>query len=704
MGSTVSVQQRNMMFLFGKNAHNPQEARARLERKLYLARESPEPDFDLSDCCLRRLPSGIFSICKVFRKDNLYLHNNRLQSLEEGGQLSDLLLIKVLNLSCNQFFRLPNSIRYLASLTELYLQHNFLESIPDGIKFLECLQVLDLSNNKLKHLNPGLCNLKCLRQLKISDNKHLTKLCPELCLATNLLSIELNGDNFTFPPSYIATQGTIEIMKYLCSEMNIEYVAPLPSDISPSQVPNMNHNPFEKQLGITWEEQEAAMIEQENKIHKANLQQREKFLSKIIQEQQDLDSEIAKVQEVREVERQKLMKAIQMEEEEIECLVKNFIQIDRLQPEVVQQQLAYEQAEHDRLLEITRQNYDNVRRADILKAMEELIEKDSSIQMYKKYYKDDLNNIKENMLIQETEGAMKLSELLNAKDESRTTLVQTLLEDQDIQKAIVSSLLEKVDAKSWSLNQEISLISTNLARLSVIEQEKKNMQIAFNYNELLQQRIHLVELLDNLLDQRNIRRKQLIDTLKEVETEGVRSSDFWLKSYQKLLDSAPKSLFNVRKLDPVFANYLLQEGVIHCLPFLVKYLFSSESLLNITNENLRESGVTLSSDRESILRALQLYVQSKSQNYNIAEPNSSTQPSAPSKSDQELNCSGVLNINDKESSIVDGECVVCMDAKSEIVFVPCGHMCCCQPCSQNQLENCPMCRMDIERTIKAIVA
>ncbi|XP_039765704.1 E3 ubiquitin-protein ligase LRSAM1-like [Pararge aegeria] len=576
MGSAVSAQQRTMS-LFGRNAHNSQEARARLDRKLYLARESPEPDFDLSDCCLRRLPSGIFSICKVFRKDNLYLHNNRLQSLEEGGQLSDLFLIKVLNLSCNQFFRLPNGIRYLVNLTELYLQNNFLESIPDGIKLLESLQVLDLSKNKLKHLNPGLGNLKCMRLLKISDNKHLSKLCPELCLATNLLSIELDGDNFTFPPPCIATQGTSEIMRYLCSEMSIEYIAPLPSDTSPSQLPNIYYNPFEKQLGITWEEQEAAMIEQESKIHKANQEQRGKFLSKIIQEQQDLDSEIAKVQEVREVERQKLMKTIQMEEKEIECLVKNFIQIDSLHPEAVQQQLAYEQTEHDRLLEITRQNYDNVRRVDILKAMEELIEKDSSIQMYKKYYKDDLNNIKENMLIQENEGAMKLSELLNAKDQSRTTLVQTLLEDQDIQKAIVSSLLEKVDAKSWSLNQEIALISENLARLSVIEQEKKNMHIVFNYNELLQQRIHLVELLDNLLDQRNIRRKQLINTLKEVETEGIRSKDFWLKSYQKLLDSAPKSLFSIRKLDPVFANNLLQEGVIHCLPFLVKYLFSARA-------------------------------------------------------------------------------------------------------------------------------
>ncbi|XP_045455438.1 E3 ubiquitin-protein ligase LRSAM1-like isoform X2 [Melitaea cinxia] len=458
------------------------------------------------------------------------------------------------------------------------------------------------------------------------------------------------------------------------------------------------------QVGITWEEQEAKMIEQENKIHRANQVQREKFLTNFLQEQQDLDSEIAKVQEVRDIERQKLMKTIQKDEQDIEWLVKNFIQTDRLKPEVIQQQLAYEQAEHNRLLEITRQNYDNVRRTDILTAMEQLIENDYHIQYHKKNYKDGLNNIKQSLLSQESEGTNKLVHILNAKDESRTVLIQQVLEDQDIQKAIVSSLLDRVDAKSWSLNQEISLISMHLARLSVIEQEKKKMQIEFNYNELLTQRLKLVDFLDDLLDQRKKRRKQLINTLKEAQDEGNQPSDFWLKSYQKLLDSAPKSLFNVRKLDPVFANYLLQEGVIHCLPFLAKYLFSGESLLNITHENLKESGVSLTSDRESILKALKLYVNEKSQNYNDADLNiKSASPNSPPL-DTKQNCSGVLNVDEKESTNVEGECVICMDEKSEVVFVPCGHMCCCHSCAQNELEGCPMCRTKIERTIRVILS
>lgn len=47
--------------------------KSRLERKLYLARENPEPIFDLSECNLKAVPSNIFSLCKVFRKEALYL-------------------------------------------------------------------------------------------------------------------------------------------------------------------------------------------------------------------------------------------------------------------------------------------------------------------------------------------------------------------------------------------------------------------------------------------------------------------------------------------------------------------------------------------------------------------------------------------------------------------------------------------------------
>lgn len=709
MGCGVSCLTQTTMLLFGKNSNNTNESRAKLERKLYLAKESPEPDFDLSDCQLRHVPSGIYSICKVYRKHHLYLHCNNLHSLESGGQLSDLYCLKVLNISSNKFLQLSCDIKYLVNLTELYVQDNNLKDIPNSIEFLQSLQILNVSKNRLKTLTPSLGKLKTLRQLDITENNDLKELCPELCFATNIISLKLDSEHFIFPPAGVARLETFEIMSYLCKQMNVDYIPPSSTDseILSIQSPSYVYDPFLKYNTTTWEEHEAAVMEQENKFHEAAKQQREKFLTKVLQEQQELDSEIARIHEAKEVERQRLLKAIQDDEREVECLVRNFIQSDLLKPEILQQQLAHEQAEHDRLLEITRQNYDNIKRVDVLKAMEALIEEDFSIQHSKKHYEDSLNDMKHSILMQEMEGAVKLEELLSAKDQSHTVLVQQLLEDEDLQKAMVASLIERVDSRSWSLNQEIALISAHLARLSVIEQEKKKLQISCNYNELLHQRMQLVNLLDDLLEQRNKRRKQLVDTLKEMENETVKTTDFWLRNYQKLIDSAPKNLLEIGKqLDPVLANYLLQEGVIHCLPFLVKFLFSDKSLLNVTIDDLRENGVSLSSDRKSILRAINYYVKAKTQIHSLADNVDRVIPSAPTEEDVEQNYTGVVTTSETENSILESECVICMDAKCEVIFIPCGHMCCCQPCteSEKKIESCPLCRDNIERTIKVRVA
>lgn len=709
MGCGVSCVQNATMSLFGRHSTDETDARAKLERKLYIAKESPEADFDLSDCQLKQVPSGTYSICKVYRKELLHLQDNKLQSLEGGGQLSDLYLIKVFNLSSNKITQLPYDIRYLVNLTELHIQNNLIKIIPDSIQYMEGLQVLDLSSNKLRNLTPSLGKLKNLRRLNITDNTELDELCSDLCLATNIVQIELDGNQFKFPSSDICSNGTEAIMRHLCKSMDIEYTAPLTAGSSPvlAQTPSSIQNPFIKSNTMTWEEQEATMIEQENKLHQVAKEQREKFLSKILQNQLVLDNEIFKVQEAKEVERQKLIIAIQDDEKDIECLVKNFIQSDYLGPEVIQQQLAYEQAEHDRLLEIVRQNYDNLRKVDVLRSIEALMEEDYTMLDSTTRYRDHLNNMKQNLLTQDLEGAEKLEELLKAKDQSRTVLVEQLLDDQDVQKALVASLLERVDTRSWSLNQEISLISSHLAKLSVIEQEKKKLHIGYNYNELLQQRVHLVNLLDDLFSQQNKRRMQLVDTLKEMETESSRSSDFWLKSYQRLIDTAPRTLLDVGKsLDPVLANYLLQEGVIHCLPFLVKFIFSDDSLMSISHEKLRANGVSLTSDRDGIIRAIKWYVGAKSQNHNY-EVATNTEPGAPSKEIvdvEEQNCTGVVSNNETEVTIMESECVVCMDARCEMVFVPCGHMCCCQPCSVKDMDCCPMCRSNIDRTMKVIVA
>lgn len=93
------------------------EYKTRLEHKLCLFKETPEPVCDLSECNLEKLPgNSMFSMVKVLRKEILVLGKNRLKSLVSGGSLNELELIQVLDLSHNKFKVLPIEIGVLKNL------------------------------------------------------------------------------------------------------------------------------------------------------------------------------------------------------------------------------------------------------------------------------------------------------------------------------------------------------------------------------------------------------------------------------------------------------------------------------------------------------------------------------------------------------------------------------------------------------------
>lgn len=95
---------------------NARDFKVRLERLMCVARDTPEPVFELSACDLKTVPSGVFILCKVLRKERLDLQRNRLRSLTNGGELRDLVLLTHLNLSANVFKTLPEELTELINL------------------------------------------------------------------------------------------------------------------------------------------------------------------------------------------------------------------------------------------------------------------------------------------------------------------------------------------------------------------------------------------------------------------------------------------------------------------------------------------------------------------------------------------------------------------------------------------------------------
>jgi len=50
----------------------------------------------------------------------------------------------------------------------------------------------------------------------------------------------------------------------------------------------------------------------------------------------------------------------------------------------------------------------------------------------------------------------------------------------------------------------------------------------------------------------------------------------------------------------------------------------------------------------------------------------------------------------------NSECVICLTAKKNILFMPCKHLGCCKECSNKVLE-CPLCRTPVQSKITVFV-
>lgn len=150
------------MFLFkGSTKSTPtmsEQDQAALQRRLYLAENTPEPVFDLSECHLTEVPSGVPAKCRVFRKTSLLLQKNCLTALPD---LRDLVLLTVLDVSCNQLKKLPDSIGCLVNLITLDVHSNQLLKLPSSVAKLRCLRTLDVSDNRLSFLPQGVRQLGC---------------------------------------------------------------------------------------------------------------------------------------------------------------------------------------------------------------------------------------------------------------------------------------------------------------------------------------------------------------------------------------------------------------------------------------------------------------------------------------------------------------------------------------------------------------
>ncbi|XP_049826886.1 E3 ubiquitin-protein ligase LRSAM1-like isoform X1 [Schistocerca gregaria] len=699
------------MPLFGKKDDRGIDYKSRLEHKLYLARENPEPVFDLSDCALKHVPSGVYTLCKVFRKEALYMQDNHLTSLSGGGNLADLSLLQVLDLHNNSLSKLPDDLRHLQNLRVLNLSRNSLKQLPATVSELKLLNALDVSNNRLKDILCEFNELRHLESLDVRGNKSLSKLPTSLGHCVHLKKLLADTDSLRYPPPNIVQQGTTAVVTFLSQECGLEYIPPSESEPD-SAIPTVTESDdidweFQAkilQLERLKEQKRREMLELERSIEEQQRKElelqnvmrisKEKLLGDLLEQQIRLEDEIQRAHRERESERRRLIEHLQTVEQTTDHMISQLLSLSASEANVEHLQLLLEKErqQEEQLYNLRQEEYQHLHQQEILNAMEALLEEEGKHEQKLREYEQDRAETTRTLLSQELENNQQLLSLLSSQDQNKNELLRRLHKDEELQRAAVGALLERGDARSWGLVQQVAIVSSQLSALTALELERRRLDVAEHVAELSEKRKALSHLLVKLMGQQEERRKQLLRTLNEMErrrpSDKESQADFWLMQYQRLLDSRPPSLVDLeRNLDPALGHHLVMAGVVHCLPFLSEWVHDTKRLEELTDYDLIQAGIKSSEDRAAIKKATMEYLQEKTSNTSSVEPQDV--PSAPS-------------LPETETHNMDAECVVCLDRQSDIVFVSCGHMCCCSICS-NPLTECPMCRSNIVQKLRVIM-
>jgi Leucine-rich repeat (LRR) protein len=118
--------------------------------------------------------------------------------------------------------QLPDFIKRLTNLIELYISNNKLTQLPDSIGQLINLTYLGIYNNKLTHLPHSISQLTNLTQLNVSNNK-LTPLPDFIKRLTNLTYSNISSNKLTQLPIQLVNL-TRCVIYY--GDNPIEYISP----------------------------------------------------------------------------------------------------------------------------------------------------------------------------------------------------------------------------------------------------------------------------------------------------------------------------------------------------------------------------------------------------------------------------------------------------------------------------------------------
>lgn len=136
--------------------------------------------------------------------------------------------------------------------------------------------------------------------------------------------------------------------------------------------------------------------------------------------------------------------------------------------------LEQEQQEQQQLLDSLRINHSDLRRRDILAAMTELLEHETK---QIEIYNEQRDTTSKTLLEHESNTNRLLDDVFRSNDKDRMAVVSKITQSEELQKAVFATLIEKNDARTWGLVEQVRIVETQLAAMTNCEIERKKLQL-----------------------------------------------------------------------------------------------------------------------------------------------------------------------------------------------------------------------------------
>ncbi|XP_074546901.1 E3 ubiquitin-protein ligase LRSAM1 isoform X2 [Halichoeres trimaculatus] len=703
------------MPLFFKKRKPSEESQKRLEYQLTLSKEAGADDIlDVSSCELSEVPPSVFSICRVLQKKVLILHSNELRSLlPKGCEITNLLTLKVLDLHDNKLTSLPDDIGKLASLQILNMEKNRLKTLPDSIADLRLLQTLNLKGNHFSELPASVGSLSSLRTLDISDN-NIVMLPKAVAYIRTLESFTLDAASMSYPPASVCTEGTESIQRFLCSELGEEYCPPsqyllpvLESDCGKQNSDCLDgveeawqtkFSDYEKRKEQKHQEKIAfeRHLEEKQKEHTQlllmNTSRKENMLNSVRQEQERVEQGLSQQQRAQEAERLLVLEKVRNAEDNISSRISNMLMDKNRQKKSAEflQSMEEDRIRMEQLTAITQEETNSLRKRDVAAAMQKMLSDSCAMHLLQ-----EASDFRRKSLVSEAYRSMesldrKFDKMLSLQVLDKSKAIAQILQEEEMQKAAFQALqLQKDSVHGYIRNQEV----------------------------LVEQRSALSDLLQQLLKQRDQREQELRVVLAEMEQKSESNQqNYWMIQYQRLLDAKPLSLrMQEAGVEKELVSLLCRLSAQHYLPILAHHRVTTEALRHMNSSDLKKLGITEVGIQKALLKwardhqpigACKAVEEKEVEEVAPTAPSPSSPPPIASTSAVHIPSpppSPGTPVTPSAPSPVEGpgssECVVCMETGSQVIFLPCGHVCCCQVCS-DALQNCPLCRSNISQRIR----